>query len=383
MVEILHKEDCCGCGGCANICQHDAISMISDNEGFLYPSVNADKCVGCNLCEMVCPFRKIDLTKEPLDVLAVKNRDENIRLLSSSGGVFTSLMNYIIQRGGAVYGAAFDSDFNVVHTKSEDIKRCERYRGAKYVQSNTGYIYRDVLAELKKGREVLFSGTPCQVATLLKMVGKKHENLVTSDVLCHGVPSPKIWRDYLSTLSQKPTFISFRDKSNGWHSSSLYINAGEQKLVCESHALNDYSQFYFRHLSLRESCAKCPYAKVNRCGDFSIGDFWGIENTDAIFDDNKGVSLVFVNTKKAQSILSEINDQLIVKSKTIDESLQPILENPSELPSNSKLFWMCYRWLGFNKTKTIFLERYTPGLLTRVEYKIVKRLYKYKSKLGL
>ena len=383
MVKMFNIEDCCGCGGCANVCKHNAISMKMDKEGFLYPFVEKDKCVECNLCEAVCPLLHDKHQKLPLEVFAVKCRDEKVRALSSSGGFFSVLMNYTIERGGVIYGAAFDTDFNVVHIRAENIKECEKFRGAKYVQSTIGLVYRDVLLDLKNGRQVLFSGTPCQIATLLKMVENKRENLVTCDILCHGVPSPKIWRDYLSTLPEKPSHISFRDKENGWHSSHLCIFSGKTIIVSESHAINDYSQMYFKHLSLRPSCAKCPYASMERCGDFSIGDFWGIEKVDTLFDDNKGVSLVFANTQKALAIFNDIKEQLIVKIKSIEDSKQPILENPSMLHEDRELFWICYTWMGFNKTKTIFLDKYIPNLFVRIEFKIIKKLYKLKRKIGV
>lgn len=381
MIELKNTNTCCGCGGCANVCKHDAITMKPDKEGFLYPKVDKSKCVGCGLCEAVCPFLSDNLAKKPLSVYAVMHNDEEVRIKSSSGGFFSSLMQYVIEQGGVVYGAVFDKDFNVIHTKAETHDDCKELRGSKYVQSLIGNIYRDVLCELRNKRLVLFSGTPCQVSTLIKIAGNKRENLVTCDILCHGVPSPLVWQDYLKTLSKSPSAIYFRDKADGWHSPKVCIQIGDDQIVSESHATNDYSQMYFKHLSLRPSCARCPFACIERVGDFSMGDFWGIEKTDAIIDDNKGVSLVFENTEKAHDLFNELRKNLYVKPKLIEECLQPILEGPSALSEERELFWMCYRSLGFNKTKTIFLDKYIPSTMTRIEYKIIKQLYKIRRKI--
>ncbi len=348
MINTADKEHCCGCWACNNVCPVAAITMQRDAEGFMYPSIDEGKCIHCNKCEKVCPFGKENPLVKPEKVYAVKNLDEHIREKSSSGGFFSVLMDYTIKKGGVVYGAKFDHEFNVIHGKAETKDDCENFRGAKYVQSQLGDIHRRVKDDLKQDRIVLFSGTPCQVSSLIKYLGKIAEDkkIITCDILCHGVPSPLVWQDYLGLLGRKVVSVNFRSKHKGWHTSELKISDSEDILISENHGVNAYSQLYFCHYTLRLSCANCPYASIERCGDFSIGDFWGIEKTHPEFDDNKGVSLVFVNTAKAKRIFQAVEESVICKESSLEECLQPILQHPSQLAFNRDDFWKDYRKKG-------------------------------------
>lgn len=344
MINTADKEHCCGCWACNNVCPVAAITMQSDAEGFMYPSINEKKCIHCNKCESVCPFGENNPLIKPQKVYAVKNLDEHVRENSSSGGFFSVLMDYTINNGGVVYGAKFDKEFNVLHGRAETKDDCKHFRGAKYVQSQLGNIHRRVKDDLKQNRIVLFSGTPCQISSLKKYLGKlaEDEKFITCDILCHGVPSPLIWRDYLGLLGKKIASVSFRSKRNGWHSTELKIADNENVLVSENHRANAYSQLYFCHYSLRPSCANCPYASIERSGDFSIGDFWGIEKTHPEFDDNKGVSLLFVNTIKANQIFHAIQGTVISKESSLEKCMQPVLRHPSKLAVNRADFWKDY-----------------------------------------
>ena len=233
MIDIKEKNNCCGCSACVQICPKQCISMAADNEGFLYPQVNSAICIDCGLCEKVCLVINQSAPREPLVVYAAKNNNEDIRLKSSSGGIFTLLAEKVIEEGGVVFGAKFDADWNVIHDYTETIEGLAAFRGSKYVQSIIGDNFKTAKQFLNNGRKVLFSGTPCQIAGLKKYLRKEYDNLLTVDVVCHGVPSPMVWRDYLdykrakraagkntvsSSLKELPviTGISFRDKTKGW-----------------------------------------------------------------------------------------------------------------------------------------------------------------------
>ena len=194
----IHKETvCCGCAACANVCTRNAIDMQRDKKGFLYPVVNADTCNNCGLCESICPIINEKEERTPQHVYALKNKNESVRLGSSSGGIFSILAENVLRQRGVVYGAVFDKKWNVVHSRIESIKDLQKLRGSKYVQSSIGDSFKAVRDDLKSGRKVLFSGTPCQVAGLNAFLRNKHENLTTVDFVCHGVPNPRIWEDYL------------------------------------------------------------------------------------------------------------------------------------------------------------------------------------------
>ena len=214
MFQLTDKQDCCGCHACASVCARHSITMQEDNEGFLYPVVDASTCIDCGLCEKVCPVINQDEPRKPLKVYAAKNRNEEIRRQSSSGGIFTPLAESVIREGGVAFGAKFDKDWNVVHAWTDTIEGIADFRGSKYVQSIIGDTYREAREFLKQGRKVLFSGTPCQIAGLRKFLRKEYENLLTVDVVCHGVPSPLVWREYLkeNTKGKEILRIDFREK---------------------------------------------------------------------------------------------------------------------------------------------------------------------------
>lgn len=326
MIEIKDKKDCCGCAACVQICPKACISLVEDTEGFLYPHVDRNSCIGCGLCEKVCPIINAGEPREPLRCYAAKNRDERIRMESSSGGVFTLLAESIIEEGGIVFGARFDDKWEVVHDFTETKAGLAAFRGSKYVQSRIGNTFRQAESFLKEGRKVLFSGTPCQIKGLKLYLRRDYDNLLAVDFICHGVPSPGVWRQYLDETFRKPdqregrrkntvlsspkdipviTGISFRDKKLGWKKFSFVVrgkSAGQADknsvLLSDMHQNNVYMQAFLSDLILRPSCYGCR-AKGGRSGsDITIADFWGIQNIMPDFDDDKGVSLVLVNKKE-------------------------------------------------------------------------------------
>lgn len=359
MREFTHVTDdsCCGCTACVSICPVSAIVMCENQEGFFYPYVDELRCVSCGKCVEVCPVNTKHLSEGPLHIYAARNRNHEVRRKSSSGGIFDKLASWTEEQNGVIYGAAFDENFNVHHCRAERREEWAAFRIAKYVQSDLRGIFHQVKKDVKSGRQVLFSGTPCQVDGLLNYLGtKQFENLITCDILCHSVPSPMVWRDYLNYIQQKKHrsigSISFRDKTrNGWHKSTLKVcDKNQQVLIEEDHSKNPFSKMFFSHYISRPSCYHCKYANMKRPGDISLGDFWGIEKHHPEWDDNGGISLVLVNTSKGQRMLHAISESLIIKKVSEAECCQPSLVRPNSCPAGRSTFWSLYSKYGFEGT---------------------------------
>jgi len=330
MIEIERKEECSGCGACVQACPKDCISLVADNEGFWYPHIDSGKCVDCRLCEKVCPVINVDSARKPLHVYAAKNADESVRNVSSSGGIFTLVAEKIIEEGGVVFGVRFGSDWDVVFDFTETKKGLSLFRGSKYVQAVVGDAYRKAEEFLESGRKVLFSGTPCQVAGLRHFLGKEYDGLLLMDLICEGVPSPKVWKMYLSEEIARHRIgdiksvknISFRNKNFGWKHfcfSILYTdrNGGDKNLIIKKSA---YMQALFHYLYLRPICYECPFKSSKSGSDITISDYWGIDRLYPDFDDDKGASMVLVNTEKGLSVFSHLNS---ISMETAYEDVLP------------------------------------------------------------
>lgn len=311
MIEILEKKNCTGCEACVQICPKSCISFQPDEEGFLYPRVDKELCINCGLCEKACPVLEQKSTRNTSRIYAAINRNETTRAKSSSGGIFSLLAEQILDRGGVVFGAAFDKDWNVYHTHIEQREQLPRLMGSKYVQSRIGNTYRDVATFLKGQRHVLFCGTPCQIAGLKLFLRKPYEKLVTVDIICHGVPSPKVWRRYLDVIipldpstnrKQQIHHISFRDKGLGWSNYSFRCQGIEQDIINSPVTQNDYLQCFIKNLFLRPSCAACPAKSFKSGSDITLSDFWEVGYLLPSFNDNKGTSLVMIHTDKGESL---------------------------------------------------------------------------------
>lgn len=344
-----NKTQCCGCSACFNVCPSKAITMCEDEEGFLYPKIDNGKCIHCNLCEKVCAF-KVDQEqhtyikgKETLPVaMAVKHKNFDVRINSRSGGVFTAVTDYVLSQGGAVYGAILADDFHVKHIKAVAADERNLMRGSKYVQSEMGDIFQNVKADLECGRLVLFSGTSCQVAGLKKFLRKDYENLFCMDIVCHGVPSPLVWKKYLSWQEAKHgkcVSVDFRNKKDyGWidHVETLTFNKGGKVKKINSRV---YTELFYGHAILRPACYECPYKSIYHPGDITIADFWGIEKAVPGFSDNKGVSLVLINTLKGEKYFQYCKEDLEFIKTEIEKCLQPPLVKPFPKPENREKFW--------------------------------------------
>lgn len=353
MIQIKDKADCCGCTACASICPKDAITMEPDTLGFKYPKVDLSKCIDCGLCEKVCAFNdnydKSRNLKEP-EIYAARHKDIHEIETSRSGAAFIAISDYILENGGIVYGVGYKDHFRVAHKRATTKEERNEFKGSKYVQSDLDGIFRQVREDLKQGNTVLFSGTPCQTAGLNSYIGKKlRENLVLIDIVCHGVPSPYIWRDYLAYIEKKykneVVKVDFRDKSRiGWsgHIESFIFNNGRK---VESRI---YTDLFYKHIMLRPSCSKCHFTNYIRPSDFTIADYWGWEKISKDFnDDNKGCSLLFINTIKGQILLNKISNNLFLLKSDKEKSVQPNLESPSVLDKKNTDFKIDFQRRGF------------------------------------
>ena len=314
MIQINDKKECSGCGACANICPKSCITMEYDEMGFAYPRVDTDACINCGRCETVCPILNPAKENSPLSVIGAKNRDESVRSTSSSGGTFYELAKGIILRGGVVYGCALDENLVARHICVESIEKLDKLKGSKYVQSDVGTSYREVKVKLTEGKEVLYSGTPCQIAGLKNYLGKEYDKLLTVDVLCHGVPSPGVFRDYLGYLADKfgsaPVSVNFRNKEKSWKRLYFEVKLENGKRYFTFCGYDRYMSMFLNNISLRPSCYDCRFTTVNRQGDITLGDFWGIGRKYPERDDDKGISLIIVNTAKGERAYGEIEEKI-------------------------------------------------------------------------
>ena len=312
---ISDKSHCSGCTACLFACPHRAISMNEDKEGFLYPVIDTDKCVDCGLCRKVCDGLNKWKIETP-SVYAAYIKDQDIRMTSSSGGIFSLLAEKVLLMGGVVYGAAFDENFDVKHVAIDNIKQLERLRGSKYVQSDLGDTFLEVKDYLNQGRKILFSGTPCQIGGLKGYLKNDYPGLITIDLICHGVPSPKVWRKYVDIMKKGVGApikrISFRAKNSSWKRYAVSFSYENDTAYLRYHWNDPYMRGFLKDLYLRPSCYSCRFKSNNRASDITLADFWGIESVLPEMDDDKGTSLVIANTVKGQHTLSEIKDKMLI-----------------------------------------------------------------------
>lgn len=321
MITIKDKSKCCGCFACMNICPKNAIIMQEDENGFKYPKIDKDKCVNCNLCEKVCPIIKNKKNDFKQKVYAVINKNEKERLYSSSGGIFILLAKEIIKRNGIVFGAAFDKEFKVNHIGVEKEEDLIKLQGSKYLQSNINDTYKKAKMLLEKDRYVLFTGTSCQIEGLKSYLRKDFEKLYTQDIICHGVPSPKVWKKYLeyqkNQHKENIRDISLRNKDKGW---TLYQTKILFDTKTYSKTLNKdlYMKAFLKNICLRDSCYNCSFKNKYRNSDITIADYWGVNNIHPNMDDNKGTSVIIVNSKKGEELFNIIKDKCVYEKSEID-----------------------------------------------------------------
>lgn len=325
MINITKQEECAGCYACVNICPQNCIIMKTNIEGFWYPVVEVDNCTNCNLCDEVCPIINKSTSKnEPL-AYSCYNKNEEIRLKSSSGGIFTIVAEEIIAECGIVFGAKFDSNFKVIHDFVDNLEDISLFVGSKYVQSKIGETYKIAKNYLKQGRKVLFSGTPCQIAGLKSFLMKDYNNLLTIDLFCHGVPSPKAWEKYVThmenSVGSKMVSASFRSKEKGWKLFSMSASFKNGFKYSEPLNKDLFLVSFLKNLSLRPSCYNCQFKGINRISDITLADFWGVQNILPDMDDDLGTSLILINTSKGQEMFQKVKSKMMYKGVDLDKAV--------------------------------------------------------------
>lgn len=318
----MQKKDCTGCHACYNICPTKSIDMKYDKEGFLYPNVNKSKCVNCNLCNKVCSSinKNKEIYNHPISYSCI-NKDEKIRLNSSSGGIFTLIATYVLEKKGVVFGVKFDKNFNVVHDYIENIEDLWKFRGSKYTQSKIGITYSEAKKFLNQGRIVLFTGTPCQIGGLKKFLGKEYDNLICQDIICHGVPSNFVWDEYkkIKSKNKQISSINFRNKDTGWKKFSLRFDYKDGTYDSDTQIDDYFMKCFLRDLCLRPSCYSCNYKSIHRKSDITLADFWGVEKVNPKIFDDKGVSIMLINSPKGKQIFEEINSKMDYTEVNVDD----------------------------------------------------------------
>lgn len=329
MPKLVTSEYCTGCTACASVCPKGCITMAADENGFIHPVIDAERCVECGLCEKTCPVATpLTMAQSKPKAYAAYSKDEAVRMQSSSGGIFTEVAKAILANGGVVFGAAYNARFEVVHTCVDSEAELAKLRGAKYAQSDLRGIFAKVKAILDNGQQVLFSGTPCQVGGLKAYLRKDYVNLVTVDFVCHSVPSPMAWQEYVKYRAQQdnsgnlPQSIDLRSKTTGWsryqYSNRFLYDDGSIHAAKSGESL--YMKLFVGGYINRESCDNCRFKGYHRISDLTIGDFWGIWDIEPEMDDNKGTSVVLVQSDRGAELLQKLADRLAIRSVSLEEA---------------------------------------------------------------
>lgn len=340
-IEIKDKELCSGCTACKSICPKNAIEMVEDKEGFLYPKVNKEKCINCGLCKKICPIlnkQKYNEFKQKAYVF--QNTNEQVRKDSTSGGFYSAIGEYIIKNNGIVYGAAFDNDFKVYHTKAEKIEELKKFRKSKYVQSDLKDIFKEIKKNLIEEKLVCFSGTPCQVAGLNSYLGKKYDNLILVDIMCHSVPSPLFFEKYKEYILKKMKAtkildINFRDKSKYGYKYSMMTIKTDNGTYSQGIDTDPYLRAFFGDYSVRPSCYSCKFKTQKRVSDITIWDCFNINEISKQFDDDKGTTRILAQSEKGEELIRSLEK---IKIQEIDLSLatNKVKEMTNSVGYNSK-----------------------------------------------
>lgn len=380
MIKIINAKDCCGCTACASVCARNAIKMKPDNQGFVYPQVDMSKCVDCGLCEKTCPninFEKRN--KDYKNIYAFRTKDDDVLMRSSSGGAFFSVASIVIEKmKGVVFGVAYDENTVVRHTFAEDIEGLKQFHGSKYVQSDITGIFQKVKSFLMAGRFVLFTGTPCQVMALRLFLRKTYDNLLTIDIICHSVPSPLIFKEYVEYVSKnhksRLLAINMRSKLRGWSHAFYYY----YYYFADGHAIGDdklkaehWGKLFFSGLITRPSCNDCKFTSYRRSGDITIADYWDDEGKRKEAYSTKGTSLFIVSTEQGEKFKQMIEKTSYFWKLSEEEAFQPCLKSPVKANPNRELFWEYYNKKGFEAAYNKFFK---TKLRTKVKRRIKKVL---------
>ncbi len=378
MIEIKNKIDCTGCEACAAICPVGAISLSADREGFLYPQVDGGRCIECGACQRVCPVINPRPKSIPIEAAGVINPDHRVRKESSSGGLFTLLAEQVISRGGVVFGAASEPDGTIAHRKAESVEEIAPLRGSKYSQSRMGQTYREVIRHVKAHREVLFSGTPCQVSAMGHILtAEERERVLMVDLVCHGVPSPAVWAATLRQRIGSSTLrrVNFRDKRRGWENYGLsiaYTDKGKERESFIPAYRDRFMVGFVRSLYCRPSCAHCPAKGLSSGADLTLGDFWGVGELHPQIERRDGVGLILVGSERGRKALAECGAELFPTEFEKAALFNPsIMVSKPQHPARERFF---EEWLGAGGTNTLsIIGKYANDpLLKRLLYNLKK-----------
>lgn len=341
MLRQYSKQECCGCSACAEICPRQCVKMQADSEGFFYP-IMSEGCISCGLCLKVCPMHSSNDEKRPESVYAAYNTNETIREKSSSGGIFFILAKNVIVKKGVVFGVRFDKKWKAIFDYTESLAGIYPFLGSKYVQAEVGDTYKIVRGFLEQNRLVLFSGTPCQIAGLKTFLRKSYDNLVTVDIVCHGVPSPKVWEKYVHLLGkankQGIKNINFRFKKTGWKNFSFSYNCGGKNIYTPFWD-NIYMRAFLSDMILRPACYHCNFKNGKSNSDITLGDYWGIQYIKPEMDDDKGTSIILVNTQKGEKIMNFDEMKIDMTSYKNGYSMNPALVASAVEPTLRSTFF--------------------------------------------
>ena len=352
METIIEKNNCCGCKACADICRNDAISFSSDREGFWYPEIDTNRCVDCGQCKRVCPQLHVLNKSNPIKVMAAKNRDRDILLKSSSGGVFTALAEEVLLNGGIVYGVIYNKNIQAQFCRIDKIEGLEKMRGSKYVQADSQGVYRAVLKDLEDGYQVMFVGTPCQVSAMRIMTSKYLDRILLVDFICHGVTSPRVFAEYIRYIEnkRKKRIVGYfnRAKDLGWrHTEKIIFQDGKSEYT--SLLSQAWRHIFHSHNCLRTSCYNCHFNHYEeREADITIGDYWGIEKHHPEFKYSEGASLVVIYTDHGKEWIGKCKKKLEIIDSQIEYCLerQPHFRGESAIPQKRIEFWREYYMKG-------------------------------------
>ena len=387
-MNVAQRTDICtGCGMCTAICPSGAIQMQPDEHGFLHPAVDAAKCTGCSLCARKCPVSTPPQVSACTDLLTGFAKDETLLPSSSSGAIFPVLAAEIIRRSGIVFGAAFDENFDVVHTSAETLSELAALCSSKYVQSRIAVdCYSQVKKLLADGRWVYFSGMPCQVAALKSYLGREYETLITQDTACHSVPSPMVWKDYVAALEKqhvgKLTSFSFRNKATSWEVYHIYAMFDNGKEFRQPAAENSYQRGFLKGLYSRNSCFSCRFKGIERCSDITLADYWGVKGIQPETYNPQGTSLILLHSDKGCALLESCKDKLQTATAADGAfAFNPAVLTPIQKPARYDEFWTGYGEKPFDNLvsacceptkEELAKERWNRSLLARAIHRLTQ-----------
>lgn len=391
IILFSNENECCGCSACLNICPKNAITMEVDDFGFEFPKINYDLCVNCGLCNTVCDYQDLEELNSVKMAYAGANKDIDVVKKSASGGIFSAFAKNVLTRGGTVYGVSLENVDGILvakHKRVIVISELDKLRGSKYVQSSVGITYKEVKNDLEQGIEVLFSGTPCQIAGLKKFLRKPYERLITVEIICHGVPSSKMFQDFIRELEVKCDIkindFKFRDKSKGqgMMSNISYKNKnGNYENKIKNGKVISYFSLFLKSLIYRENCYTCPYAQEKRSADITIGDYWGFheehpsaEKTSELSNTN-GVSCILVNTDKGIHFMNQCDNDLILMPSELSKIAKhnEQLSHPSRLDEKRDILINLYNRDGYEGIEKYYKENYK---LDRLKQNIINLIPK-------